>query len=61
MKQSEYKAIPCTCSQPQAQENMHEQVTIGFGFASHWTRKWCNFCQPITEQSYVVCQSFQCN
>ena len=23
--------------------NICEQVTIGFGFASHWLKKWCEF------------------
>ena len=25
-------------------KNACEQVTIGFGFASHWLRKWREFC-----------------
>ena len=32
-------------------ENECMQLAIGFGFASHWLRKWREFCQPITEQS----------
>ena len=27
------------------------QLGIGFGSASHWLRKWHEFCQPITERS----------
>ena len=35
----------------QARENARVQLAIGFGFASHWLRKWREFCQPITERS----------
>ena len=32
-----------------ARENACEQITIGFGLASHWLTKWREFCQPISE------------
>ena len=32
-----------TCNQRQAWENACEPGTIGFGFASHWLRKWREF------------------
>ena len=35
----------------QAPENARVQATIGFRFASHWLRKWREFCQRITERS----------
>ena len=35
--QSEFKAN--TCTRRQARENACDQVTIGFGFVSHWLRK----------------------
>ena len=35
----------------EARENAPMQVAIGFGFASHWLRKWCEFCWPITKRS----------
>ena len=35
------------------QENLHVQVTIGFGFTSDWLRKWGEFLQPITKRSNV--------
>ena len=40
-----------TCNRRQARENACEQGTIGFGFASHWSRKWHEFCEPITEHT----------
>ena len=32
------------CNRRQARENACEQVSIGFGFVSHWLRKWSEFC-----------------
>ena len=49
MNQSEFKAN--SCNRRQAQENACERGTIGFGFTSHWFRKWREFYQPITERS----------
>ena len=49
VNQSEFEVI--TCNRRQARENARVQPAIGFGFASHWLRKWREFCQPITEQS----------
>ena len=40
MNQSEFEAN--TCNRRQARENTW-QVTIGFGIASHWLRKWREF------------------
>ena len=34
-----------------ARENERVQLVIGFDFASHWLRKWREFCQPIKERS----------
>ena len=34
----------------QAQENVCEQITVGFGFTSDWIKKWHNF---------FLCQSFK--
>ena len=34
-----------------ARENVPEQVAIGFGFTSDWSRKWREFFKPITERS----------
>ena len=39
MNQSEFEVI--TCNRRQARENARVQQVIGFGFASHWLRKWC--------------------
>ena len=49
MSQSEFEAI--TSNRRQARENARVQVTIGFGFALHWLKKWREFCWPITERS----------
>ena len=37
----------------QARENacIQPALHVGFSFASHWLRKWREFCQPITERS----------
>ena len=47
--QSEFEVI--TCNRRQARENARVQVAIGFGFVSHWLRKWHDFFRPITGQS----------
>ena len=49
MNQSEFKAN--TCNRHQARENACERDTIGFGFNSHWLRKWREFYHPITARS----------
>ena len=49
MNQSELEAN--TCNRRQARENACEQVAIGFGFTSDWSRKWREIFEPITEQS----------
>ncbi len=41
-----------TCSRREAQKNVCERVTIGFGFCSdNWLRKWREICKPITNHS----------
>ena len=42
MSQSEYEARENACMQVKSD---------WFGFASHWSRKWREFDQPITERS----------
>ena len=49
MNQSELAAN--TCNKRQARENACEQVMIGFGFASDWSRKWREMFYPITKRS----------
>ena len=49
MNQSEFEAN--ACNRRQARENACERGTIGFGFDSHWLKKWREFCEPITERS----------
>ena len=34
----------------EARENEGDQVDIGFNFAFDWSRWWCEFSGPITEQ-----------
>ena len=51
MDQSELEANTCNLNRRQARKNECERGTIGFGFASHWLRKWHEFCEPITERS----------
>ncbi len=40
-----------TCSWHEGRENVHERVTIGFGFSSDWLRKWRKIFKPITKRS----------
>ena len=52
MNQSEFEAN--TCNRRQARENTCERGTIGFSFASHWLRKWPEFCnqsQSVVKQN----------
>ena len=42
MDQSEFEAN--TCKRRKARENACGQVMIDFGFASHWLKKWREFC-----------------
>ena len=49
MDQSEFEAN--TCNRRKARKNACDQVMIGFGFASHWLKKWREFCLPMTERS----------
>ena len=51
MNQSEFEAN--TCTRCQARENECERGTIGFGFVSHWSRKWREFWYPCQSQSVV--------
>ena len=52
MTQLEFKAI--THVRRKARENAHVQVVVGFGIASHWLRKWREFCWPIIERNNVT-------
>lgn len=36
---------------PKAQENVSDQVVIGFSLALDWLRGWREYSEPITEQS----------
>ena len=51
VNESEFKVI--ACNRRQARENAHVELAISLVlvFASHWLRKWREYCQPITEQS----------
>ena len=55
MDQSDLEAN--TCNLHQARENACERGTVGFSFGSHWLRKWCKFCYPITEPIVKLNQS----
>ena len=41
----------CFNNRRKARENTRVQVAISFCFASHWLKKWREFCWPITERS----------
>ena len=42
----------------QARENACDQVTIVFGFASDWLRKWREFLKTIKERSKAKPKQF---
>ena len=46
VNQSKLKVI--TCSRHKAQENVHVQAMIGFGFTSDWLKKWRENFEAIT-------------
>ena len=49
MNQSPFLAI--TCNSLEARERSRVHGAIGFGFASHWLKKWREFFKPITKRS----------
>ena len=56
MNQSQFLAI--TCNSPEAREKSRVNGAIGFGFASHWLKKWRESFKPITKRNityYIYC------
>ena len=49
MNQSQILAI--TCYSLEAQEKSRVHGAIGFVFASHWLKNWCESFKPITKRS----------
>ena len=49
MNQSQFLAI--ICKSLQAREKLRVHGAIGFGFASHWLKKWRESFKPITKRS----------
>ena len=49
MNQSQFLAI--ICNSLEARENSSVHGAIGFGFASHWLKNWCDSFKPITKRS----------
>ena len=49
MNQSQFLAI--TCNSLKAREKSRVRGAIGFGFASHWLKNWCESFKPITKRS----------
>ena len=47
MNQSQFLAI--TCNSPEAREKSRVHSAIGFGFASHWLKNWCDSFKPISK------------
>ena len=47
MNQSQFRAI--TCNSLKAREKSCVAGAIGFGFASHWLKNWCESFKPITK------------
>jgi len=49
MNQSQFLAI--TCNLLEAREKSRVHGAVGFGFASHWLKKWRESFKPITKRS----------
>ena len=49
INQSQFLAI--TCNSLEAREKSRVHGAIGFGFASHWLKNWCESFKPITKRS----------
>ena len=55
MNQSQFLAIICNWLKAREESRVHGE--IGFGFASHWLKNWCESFKPITKRSnrnYVI-------
>ena len=49
MNQSQFLAI--TCNLLEAREKSRVHGAIGFGFASHWLKNWCESFKPNTKRN----------
>ena len=49
MDQSHFLEV--TCNSLEAREKSRAHGAIGFGFASHWLKNWCESVKPITKHS----------
>ena len=49
MNQSQFIAI--TYNSLKAREKSRVHGAIGFGFASHWLKNWCESFKPITKRT----------
>ena len=49
MDQSQFLAI--TCNSLEAREKSRVHGAVGFRFASHWLKNWCESFKPITKRS----------
>ena len=49
MNQSQFLAIICNSREARQKSRVHG--AIGFGFASHWLKNWCESFKPITKRS----------
>ena len=59
MNQPEFEVN--ACNQRQARENACDHVMIGFGFASHWLKKWSRFVnqsQGVVKQNQRITKLF---
>ena len=51
MNQSQFLAITCNSLQAREKSRVHGAIGFGFGFASHWLKKWRESFKPITKRS----------
>ena len=50
MNQSQFLAI--TCNSLKVRKKSRVQGAIGFGFAFHWLKNWCEYLKPITKGAF---------
>ena len=51
INQSQFLAVACNSLKAREKSRVHMHGAIGFGFASHWLKNWCESFKPITKRS----------
>ena len=50
MNQSQFLAITCNLLKAREKSRVHGAIGFGFGFASHWSKNWREFLEPVTKR-----------